>query len=91
MKTHKQSKSGTSCGLKNTEGLRLATNWNGVTCKGCLSRYPAKFVPQNYGMRAKDALSFVDGLDLPDGAAMAMASELYGGDYDDFISGLGEE
>jgi hypothetical protein len=33
----------------------------------------------------REALDFADGLDLPDGAAMAMAEELSGGDITDLI------
>jgi hypothetical protein len=42
------------------------------------------------GLTAKEALDLIDD-DLPDGAYFAMGAEMYGEDYGDFMSALGDE
>lgn len=42
-------------------------------------------------MTPSQAMEIVDDMDLPDGAALAMAAEMCGMEYDDFIAALGDE
>jgi len=42
-------------------------------------------------MSPTQAMEIVDDMDLPDGAALAMAAEMCGMEYEDFIEALGEE
>jgi len=42
-------------------------------------------------MTPQEAMEVADDMDLPNGAALAMAAEMCGMDYDDFIAALGED
>ena len=42
-------------------------------------------------MSPTQAMEIVDDMDLPDVAALAMAAEMCGMEYEDFIEALGEE